>query len=383
MVEFIERAHDSTFGLRVCAYEFHYPPILEALAKALNERGVDLQIIYDRRSDKPGDANELKVGNAGLEAVSIQRNTNPSYISHNKFIVLLENGAAKAVLTGGTNFSESGIFGHSNAVHVVEEPAIAAKYLRCWELLSEDPAVTDVAPILTEEAPLPEAGPEEGTFAIFSPREDLTALEWYARLAAEAEDALFATFAFGIHPLLQAAYRDGKAKLRYALLEKATRPMKKGPAREAEEAKIRELRAMPENRFAIGTHFEMNKFDRWLGERLSGLNRNIQYVHTKYMLIDPLGDDPVIIAGSANFSAASTTQNDENMLVIRGNQRVADIYLGEFMRLYNHYAFREWAAKQPAIPATGVPSPSHLRTDDWWKDYFGSSERARQREYFA
>ena len=56
--------------------------------------------------------------------------------------------------------------------------------------------------------------------------------------------------------------------------------------------------------------------------------------------MDPLGDDPIVVTGSANFSDASTNDNDENMLVIRGDQRVADIYFTEFNRLFNHYYFR-------------------------------------------
>jgi phosphatidylserine/phosphatidylglycerophosphate/cardiolipin synthase-like enzyme len=52
------------------------------------------------------------------------------------------------------------------------------------------------------------------------------------------------------------------------------------------------------------------------------------------MLVDPLCDDPLIITGSANFSDASTTKNDENMLVIRGDTRVADIYLRVHATLY-------------------------------------------------
>ena len=47
-----------------------------------------------------------------------------------------------------------------------------------------------------------------------------------------------------------------------------------------------------------------------------------------------------IITGSANFSNASTKNNDENMLVIRGDTRVADLYLTEFMRLFMHFYFR-------------------------------------------
>jgi phosphatidylserine/phosphatidylglycerophosphate/cardiolipin synthase-like enzyme len=106
----------------------------------------------------------------------------------------------------------------------------------------------------------------------------------------------------------------------------------------------------------------------------------VQYVHTKFMLVNPLSDDPIVITGSANFSAASTTKNDENMLVIRGNTRVADIYLGEYMRLWNHYAFREWAETQ-ASPDDGF---KHLDpTDGWTRQYFGGSARSRQRRYFA
>jgi phosphatidylserine/phosphatidylglycerophosphate/cardiolipin synthase-like enzyme len=57
------------------------------------------------------------------------------------------------------------------------------------------------------------------------------------------------------------------------------------------------------------------------------LNQHVRYIHTKYLLIDPLGDDPVIITGSANFSPDSVSSNDENMLLIRANTAVADVYV--------------------------------------------------------
>jgi phosphatidylserine/phosphatidylglycerophosphate/cardiolipin synthase-like enzyme len=41
------------------------------------------------------------------------------------------------------------------------------------------------------------------------------------------------------------------------------------------------------------------------------------FVHTKFLLIDPLSDDPLVCTGSANFSGASLTANDENMPMIR------------------------------------------------------------------
>src|SRR6185369_8089308 len=74
--------------------------------------------------------------------------------------------------------------------------------------------------------------------------------------------------------------------------------------------------------------------------QLLNLNQHVAYIHSKFLLMDPLGDDPIVVTGSANFSKASTNDNDENMLVIRGNQRVADIYFTEFNRLFYHYYFR-------------------------------------------
>jgi phosphatidylserine/phosphatidylglycerophosphate/cardiolipin synthase-like enzyme len=121
------------------------------------------------------------------------------------------------------------------------------------------------------------------------------------------------------------------------------------------------------------------RFDRWLEERLTDLNSHVRYIHNKFMLIDPLSDDPIVIGGSANFSVPSTEDNDENMLVIRGNKRVADIYLGEFMRLYSHHAFREFAESE----REPNPKLKFLRVDDWWKEHFGDSSRSRRRTYFA
>ena len=50
----------------------------------------------------------------------------------------------------------------------------------------------------------------------------------------------------------------------------------------------------------------------------------------------------------------SVTDNDENVLVIRGDKRVADIYFGEFMRLFAHHRFRE-SVKRHLDEIQGAP----------------------------
>ena len=143
---------------------------------------------------------------------------------------------------------------------------------------------------------------------------------------------------------------------------------------------------------SVGHKVSLNNFDRWLEEidRIVA-EAHVLYIHTKYMLIDPLGPLPTVIVGSANFSKASTDSNDENMLVIRGNQAIADIYLGEFMRLFSHYAFRESLQfKDNLSPAAALKRKHLIETADWidgdkpGAGYFEpGTDRALRRRYFS
>ena len=392
MERFIARATGSSWAIRVAAYEFRFDSLAGWLKDA-KDRGVDVQVLYDGNDNPPDknsvvfprDLNRETAADGRIKSVCRERVTrddvaNPP-ISHHKFIVLLRNGKPQAVLTGSTNFSRGGVFGQSNLVHIVEEPDIAQSYLDCWSAIRQNPDHGELRDHFSAVNRIPAAYPPLGTITIMSPQRTLGALEWYAKLAQEAEGGLFMTFAFGINKLFLDAYEDGAAGIRFALMDKLLPPGTKKAARPAAEAAMRKLRAKKENRFAVGNRLMTNRFDRWVRESLTGLNTHVGYVHTKFMLIDPLGDDPIVITGSANFSDASTTANDENMLVIRRNVRVADIYLGEYMRLWNHYAFREWAAEH-----ADDENPRFKFLDEtsvWWREYYADTDRSRQRKYFS
>lgn len=89
-----------------------------------------------------------------------------------------------------------------------------------------------------------------------------------------------------------------------------------------------------------------------------------------------------MISVSASFSLASCTQNDENMLIVVGDEEVADIYLGEFMRSYSHYAFRDAVASAREANRRFVANP--LNEDcTWAQAHDGDYFRNRQRRYLA
>ena len=101
----------------------------------------------------------------------------------------------------------------------------------------------------------------------------------------------------------------------------------------------------------------------FLAERLTGFNKNL-YIHDKFILTDPLGEDPVVVTGTANFSKPSQNANDENMVVIRGNKRVADIYFGEFMRIFDHL-YSRYIVRKLKEEGKNDPDAGYLKED--WK----------------
>lgn len=103
------------------------------------------------------------------------------------------------------------------------------------------------------------------------------------------------------------------------------------------------------------------------------------------MLIDPISDDPTVITGSANFSRPSQRINDENMLVIRGDTRVADIYFGEFMRIFDHH-YARYISRILRNKERNDPNAGYLKDDmaGWLPAHFDAqSPKAKRRKYFV
>ena len=139
---------------------------------------------------------------------------------------------------------------------------------------------------------------------------------------------------------------------------------------------------------ALGNNICADWIDGWHRES-EPIGVNVSWVHTKFMPIDPLGTHLVTLTGSANWSLASVDTNDENMLVIRGDGRVADIYFGEFMRVFAHHRFRKSVARhieQFGSAAFNTWKPQDLFEDsrNWVPMHFRpGSEHDIKRRYFA
>lgn len=372
LVSFIRQAKNESWTIHAAVYEFQYVPILKEFKSAI-DRGVKVMIVFDDkdRANGPGERNKTAMSVAQIPETAIKpRKADSSYIPHNKFIVLLKNNTPKQVWTGSTNFTIGGIFGHSNVGHIIRDEQVAKAYELYWQELFNDHKAKQLRTWNDENHPLPIKLKPESIVATFSPRRTLEVLEWYAAIANKANTALFLTAAFGVHDLFEKVFSEKKNLLRYLMLE-------------SEDNNMKTLLSWKYNKISIGNVLEENMFEHWLKEKLTSLNNHVKYIHTKYLLIDPLSDDPIVITGSANFSNASTKNNDENMLIIRGDTQVADIYLTEFMRLFMHFYYRT-IVKGIGFTSTD-PDKGFLKGDDSWSlpYYKQDTQKYRERLYFA
>jgi len=379
IIAFIKQAKNGD-AIYACFYEFRNDEILTALKEAA-EAGVSLHIIYDAKDNQHIDSdsgnlvksfpkveNEEAIIIAGLQQPGnvelIPRDRNKSYISHNKFMIYEKAGQLKAVWTGSTNISKGGIFGQANVGHSIDDSQVATQFKTYWDLVKSQPPSGDlktqneiIQPNLLNISDI-----QKGVTCLFSPRKTVDMLKFYADLLDSSTSCSCITLAFNVDEFFQTALSDNttSSPLTFLLLERNDEDI---------SDYIYQYHVVK----AVGSYIGENQLYKWVRETSTNslqLNTHVMFIHTKFMLRDPLGADPIVVTGSANFSRASTDTNDENMLIIRGSQRVADIYFTEFLRFFNHYYFR-WVVKKMSEEGTlDADKPAFLLPNDTWTEQY-------------
>jgi phosphatidylserine/phosphatidylglycerophosphate/cardiolipin synthase-like enzyme len=381
--------------LYCCFYEFRNDEVLNKFREAA-DRGVKIDIIYDAKDNEhidsktgkmvdsfPKKENEEAIIRANLKGhkniTLIPRERNKSYLCHNKFMVLVKDKPCM-VWTGSTNISKGGIFGQTNVGHALEDENAASDYLTYWNKLKEDPdgkTIKEANELIHKDIPSVPKIPQ-GVTCILSPRKKLDTLKLYATLLDSAKDCACITLAFGVHQYFEQALSDNTTAnaLTFLLLEK-------------DDPDISDYIYKNNIVKSVGSYIQNNSVFKWVKETNTaaiGLNTHVMYVHTKFMLVDPLSKVPVIVTGSANFSEAATDTNDENMLIIKGEEfkRVADIYFTEFLRIFNHYYYRWIVKKMLEKGTTALENPAFLKADykEWTDQYKKGKYKRRRIEIF-
>ncbi len=87
-------------------------------------------------------------------------------------------------------------------------------------------------------------------------------------------------------------------------------------------------------------------------------------IHDKVVVVDPLSDSGFVVTGSHNLGYKASYENDETLLIIRGNKARTQAYAVHVLDLWEHYRFR---AVREQMAAEGKDEWSgFLESDDHW-----------------
>ncbi len=360
LLQFVKQATDNSYQLAGMFYELQYSDFLLALKK-VHKAGVQVELCY---SAQPGQKlkNETAIAAAGIGNLCRIR-TKVSQ-PHNKFMILCKDGKPIEVWTGSTNITLAGIFGHSNTGHWIKDAGIAEKYFQYWTTIKENPTVKDSA-VVSEAIKVDTdlSSLKKGTHVFFSPRSSQNLLTHYANLIDSAKKMACMIIPFNIDDVFRNVYSKDKDYLRYILFEKA--------------AEAKSVQSNDRDLMITAGAILKTPVEQWVKEisTKTSAAAGILYVHNKFFLIDPLERVPVVVTGSANFSKSSITSNDENTLIIKGDQRVADIYLTEYSRMFEHF----WPRYLSTLPVKSFSKPLD-ETYSWHKDYYSQNKMGYKRK---
>ena len=391
LIGFIGQAVDATFAIHAAIYEFQKPKLLEALTRAAG-RGVDVKVAYHAPQkivkgkpdpkDKTASRNLDAIKNAGITFAK-PRDENPQGATmHNKFVVLLKKGAAGAfepiaLWTGSTNWTDGAIYGQLNLGHATYNTKIAAAYNEYFQLLYNNASASEMKKHTLFLTPVPKnrEGIPSGVTPIFSPQSKLDMIDLYAELCRSGK-VVMVSAPFVLHKkILDTFKKTPTDTLRFLMADKGGSFGKAGA--------VKLLEHDIGNQVSVATTLKsaLHDFQGRLLEHGESFHHSGVHIHSKIIAIDPFGLDPILVTGSANFSNNSTRTNDENSLIIRGDTSIMDIYITEFMRMFEHYWFRAHLQGKTAggkKKKTVEARIQGLKNDSSWSDpYYKAGTRER------
>jgi phosphatidylserine/phosphatidylglycerophosphate/cardiolipin synthase-like enzyme len=293
------------------------------------------------------------------------------HIGHNKFMVYVDaNGLAQAVLTGSTNWTSLGLCGQSNNALILEDQALAAAYLDYWERLraeSHPPRATQTKEFRAENAMGRELAVDGASVHLRlspntqrltkpkDPERPVDLAEVFDLIAGAQQGILFLLFQPGTPSVLDAILDAETANPKLFVRGAATDP------KAIDHYVVELFHRTGERAYVAAASAIDDEFGAWQRELLKAPDAHA-IVHDKILVIDPL--DParcVVVTGSHNLGYQASYANDENLLIVKGHQALAEAYAVHVMDVYDHYRWRY------QLERNGPSAFDGLSTKDTWQ----------------
>ncbi|HEV7578204.1 MAG TPA: phospholipase D-like domain-containing protein [Caldimonas sp.] len=317
-------------------------------------------------------------------------------IGHNKFVVHVDaHGKPAAVLFGSTNWTSTGLCAQTNNTIVCDDAQIARRYHDYWKQLAKD---TDAAAGDAKALQGTALRTWDATAKSFAIGAGMKATSWFspntpklrgslanekrppdmeevAQLIAGARHAvLFLAFYPGSPSLANWAAAAQKANkdlfvrgcvthpsaaeaFFYDLYGTTPAPKPKGTAKAGrQDPRVIQAQALGDN-IPVG----------WQKEILSA---GFAVTHDKIIVVDPFSPECAVVTGSHNLGHKASFNNDENLIIVRGQRALAEAYATHVLDIYDHFSWRWTIHSQGKAQAEAMLS---VVPDEWQSRYFDAS----------
>ena len=314
-------------------------------------------------------------------------------IGHNKFCVLNQKGIPARILAGSVNWTATGLCTQTNNAILIRSRDVAEGYMSYWNQLVSDAALhpSQQTGLRTWCADNPVRATVDGASVTiwFSPNTgkktkgpetppDLA--EVFALIEGAKKGILFLAFNPGSPSCMEKIQQKAEAMrtadeafyVRGAVTDPSplglfTTFLTKRNATITPDVLVSGVAGVPDD------------FGFWEKE-LFKLGHAV--IHDKIIVIDPFSPDCVVVTGSHNLGYKASYQNDENLLIIRGHQRLAQAYAAHVLDVTNHFS---WRFKLTALWQAGKMGEAWGDLDGtpaWQDKYFDGLQLASRDAFF-
>jgi phosphatidylserine/phosphatidylglycerophosphate/cardiolipin synthase-like enzyme len=347
--------------------------------------------------EKPGENDDSKKKLEASAASLLYRQPPSSHIVHNKFLIYVDSrGTPQAVLTGSCNWTDTGMCAQTNNSIVIQDKGVAARYMAYWKKLQADEKAHEAGspfqdkPLRTFNGKNKELNLDEGTddavtmtsyFSPNTPKQRSKATgkteafpvdikDLNDRVMAAKHAVLFLAFIPGTPSITEFAAAAQKANKDLFVRGCVTSPDAagnfyydlKGTSPPKKQKGVKNPPAPQDARVISANALDKKVPQGWQKELLKA---GFAITHDKIVVIDPFADDCVVVTGSHNLGYQASYNNDENLLIIEGNKKLAMAYATHVLDVYDHFAWR-WTVNQ----RTSVDANLKTTPDDWLNWYF-------------
>jgi phosphatidylserine/phosphatidylglycerophosphate/cardiolipin synthase-like enzyme len=337
------------------------------------------------------------------------------HIVHNKFLIYVDSRKKpQAVLSGSTNWTATGLCAQTNNAFVIEDPQVAQRYMNYWNTLKADQLAHQKTPKVFQgpamrkfdstgksfqlDTSVPKGDPTTPSTltSYFSPDtakqrsskkanevEPIDMKDLETRVKGAKHAVLFLAFIPGTPSITNFAAEAQKTNKDLFVRGCVTAPDAAGtfyyalrgtsPPKKQKAVKGQKKQAVQQDPRVIAAD-ALNGADAptgWLPELLKA---GFAITHDKIVVIDPFADDCVVVAGSHNLGYQASYNNDENLVMIQGNKKLAMAYATHVLDVYDHFSWR-WAARRNTIDAYLKATPDEWL--DWYFDADGNIKTAQ------